>query len=50
MTGSDTTGYDIVDIETGEREDFLRQNGGEGEGKIGRFTICEKGFRKGGIS
>jgi nucleoside-triphosphatase THEP1 len=47
LTGSVTTGYDIADIETGLKEDFLRQNVGGGDGRIGRFTICDKGLSKG---
>jgi nucleoside-triphosphatase THEP1 len=47
MNGSHTTGYDIADIETGRRVEFLRQNGADGDGKRGRFTICEKGLSAG---
>jgi nucleoside-triphosphatase THEP1 len=47
MTDHRTTGYDLVNIETGEKEDFLRQNGECGEEKIGRFTICTKGLEMG---
>ncbi len=47
MTGSQTTGYDIVNIETGEREAFLRQNEDCGSEKIGRFFICPKGLDMG---
>jgi hypothetical protein len=39
MEGSSTTGYDIVNIETGERAAFLRQSGEEGKRRIGRFVI-----------
>jgi nucleoside-triphosphatase THEP1 len=42
-----TTGYDIVNIETGEKEAFLRTETSSGEGKIGRFTICDKGLKEG---
>jgi nucleoside-triphosphatase THEP1 len=47
MTGSQTTGYDIVNIETGEKEAFLRQNEACGSEKIGRFNICPKGLALG---
>jgi nucleoside-triphosphatase THEP1 len=47
MTGSVTTGYDIVDIETGLKADFLRQNGIAEEGMIGRFIICDRGLSRG---
>jgi nucleoside-triphosphatase THEP1 len=42
-----TIGYDLVNIETGEKEVFLRQNGECGEEKIGKFTICSKGLEEG---
>lgn len=47
MTGSLTTGYDIVNIETGKKEEFLRQNGEGGAGRIGRFTINANGLAEG---
>jgi nucleoside-triphosphatase THEP1 len=47
MTDSHTTGYDLVNIETGKREAFLRQNEECGSEKIGRFTICPKGLAMG---
>jgi nucleoside-triphosphatase THEP1 len=47
MTGSQTTGYDVVNIETGEKEAFLRQNEKSGSEKIGRFNICPKGLAMG---
>jgi nucleoside-triphosphatase THEP1 len=45
--GSVTTGYDIVNIETGQKEEFLRENGKSGIGTIGRFIICSKGLAEG---
>jgi nucleoside-triphosphatase THEP1 len=47
MDGSATIGYDLLNIETGEKTDFLRQNGECGDGTIGRFTICLKGLEEG---
>jgi len=47
MEGNITTGYNIVSIETGEKEDFLRQTGADPEERIGRFTICRKGLDEG---
>jgi len=47
MTGSLTTGYDLVNIETGEKKVFLRQNEECGSEKIGRFTICPEGLAMG---
>ena len=47
MDGSATIGYDLLNIETGEKVDFLRQNSEYGEGTIGRFTICLKGLEEG---
>lgn len=47
MTGSQTTGYDVVNIETGEKEAFLRQHEKSGSEKIGRFNICPKGLAMG---
>jgi nucleoside-triphosphatase THEP1 len=44
MTNSSTTGYDLVNIETGEKEAFLRQGEDCGSERIGRFTICSKGL------
>jgi nucleoside-triphosphatase THEP1 len=44
MKESVTTGYDIVDIVTGQREVFLRQNEEEWEEKIGKFSINSKGL------
>ena len=47
MTDAQTTGYDLVNIETGEKEAFLRQNEECGSETIGRFTICIKGITMG---
>jgi nucleoside-triphosphatase THEP1 len=47
MTGSLTTGYDLVNIETGEKKVFLRQNEECGSEKIGRFAICPEGLAMG---
>jgi len=47
ITNSQTTGYDLVNIETGIKEAFLRQNEECGSEKIGRFTICPKGLSMG---
>jgi nucleoside-triphosphatase THEP1 len=47
MTDSVTTGYDVVNIETGEKEIFLRQNEDCGYEKIGKFTISPKGLAMG---
>ena len=45
--GPITTGYDVVNIETGERKPFLRQNGGAGSERIGRFHVCSDGLEAG---
>jgi nucleoside-triphosphatase THEP1 len=47
MEGSDTTGYDIVDITTGKREVFLRENEISGKETIGKFYISPAGLEKG---
>jgi len=47
LTDSQTTGYDLINIETGEKEVFLRQDGECGSQKIGRFTICPEGISMG---
>jgi nucleoside-triphosphatase THEP1 len=47
MNNSQTTGYNLVNIETGEKEAFLRQNEECGSETIGRFTICPKGLAMG---
>ena len=47
MAGSKTTGYDIVDIATGKREIFLREDGNSGEETIGKFYIYSAGLETG---
>ena len=47
MTGSDTTGYDIIDISTGKRAVFLRENEKCGKETIGKFYICSGGLDTG---
>jgi nucleoside-triphosphatase THEP1 len=42
-----TTGYDLINIETDEKEAFLRQDEKCGPHKIGRFTICPEGLAMG---
>jgi nucleoside-triphosphatase THEP1 len=49
MTGSKTTGYDLVNIKTGEKETFLRQYEECGSEKIGKFNICPKGLAMGKV-
>jgi len=45
--GAITTGYDVVNIETGERKPFLRQNDEAGPERIGRFSVCSEGLETG---
>lgn len=40
MNGSHVTGYDLVNIRTGQREVLLRENGECGPSFIGRYSIC----------
>ncbi|MFP4025641.1 MAG: nucleoside-triphosphatase [Thiohalospira sp.] len=47
MQGNTTVGYDIIDINTNEREVFLRQNFAGKNTKIGRFNINLQGLQKG---
>jgi nucleoside-triphosphatase THEP1 len=47
LTDFQTTGYDVINIETGEKEAFLRQNEECGTERIGRFTICPRGLELG---
>jgi nucleoside-triphosphatase THEP1 len=47
MQGKTTVGYDIIDINTNEREAFLRQNYTKNNLKIGRFNIHLQGLQKG---
>jgi nucleoside-triphosphatase THEP1 len=44
---SKTTGYDIMDIVTGDRKKFLREKGDCSSGSIGRFGICREGLSAG---
>jgi nucleoside-triphosphatase THEP1 len=43
----DKTGYDIVNILTGDQVPFLRQNAGCGNERVGKFTICKNGLDEG---
>lgn len=47
MMNSQTTGYDLVNIETGESVILLRQDGKCGSERIGRYTICKGGIERG---
>jgi nucleoside-triphosphatase THEP1 len=47
MIDSQTIGYDLVNIETGEKKTFLRQDKECGTERIGRFTICPEGLTMG---
>lgn len=47
MQGKTTVGYDIIDINTNERESFLRQDYTGNNLKIGRFNINLQGLQKG---
>ena len=47
MSGSSTTGYDIVDLTTGKREIFLREDGNSGQETIGKFYIYPAGLKAG---
>ncbi len=47
MEGSETKGYDLVDIETGRREIFLRQDEEKWTEAIGRFKINPQGLEFG---
>jgi nucleoside-triphosphatase THEP1 len=47
MSGHQTTGYDVTDIQTGEKVVFLRQNEVVGSEKIGRFSIHPEGLAMG---
>ncbi|HUX96820.1 MAG TPA: nucleoside-triphosphatase [Bacteroidales bacterium] len=42
-----TRGYDIINIETGERTVFLRDDGICGTERIGRYLICQDGIDAG---
>ncbi|MGM0503406.1 MAG: nucleoside-triphosphatase [Bacteroidota bacterium] len=47
MQDKTTVGYDIIDINTNEREIFLRQRSLDNRLKIGRFNINLQGLQKG---
>ena len=47
MVNSQTTGYDLVNIETGESIIMLRQDEECGSERIGRYTICKGGMERG---
>jgi iron complex transport system ATP-binding protein len=47
IEGSETTGYDLMNIQTGNTLEFLRQAGAGQEGNIGRFMINESGLNDG---
>jgi nucleoside-triphosphatase THEP1 len=47
MENNKTIGYDIVVIETNEREIFLRLSGDDTLPKIGKFSIFPQGLQKG---
>jgi nucleoside-triphosphatase THEP1 len=44
---SGTAGYDLVNIETGERHEFLRKSDESGPERIGRFVIVPGSIEKG---
>lgn len=48
MKGEETTGYDLVNVETGERADILRSGDVPGaDARIGKFNINQAGFAYG---
>jgi len=47
MDGSKTTGYDILDIMSGNKKVFLRENEKCGDNTIGKFYICNEGLETG---
>jgi nucleoside-triphosphatase THEP1 len=47
MKGNNTTGYDLVDIETGRREILLRQDEERWTSKIGKYHINPEGLKFG---
>ena len=47
MTGTKTTGYDIINIETGARATFLREDPKCGHETIGKFHISSDGLAEG---
>jgi nucleoside-triphosphatase THEP1 len=44
---SGVIGYNLINIETGESENFLRLDEERGTEKIGRYTICPAGLKMG---
>ena len=47
MEGNETIGYDLVNIETGEKKEFLRLTDKNDFERIGRFSICPDGLKMG---
>lgn len=47
MNGTDTTGYDLKNIETGEMHDFLDTGNKPAAGTIGKFSILPEGLQFG---
>lgn len=47
MNGGHVTGYDLVNIKTGQREVLLRENGECGTASIGRYSICMAAVERG---
>ncbi len=47
MEEDKTTGYDIVDIKSGERKTFLRSTGQESFERIGNYFIYPEGIKRG---
>lgn len=45
--GPESGGYDIVNLETGERMAFMRKEDKYGNDRIGRFYICPEGLEGG---
>jgi nucleoside-triphosphatase THEP1 len=49
VSDSQTTGYDLIDIETNDTFVFLRRNENTGTEKIGKFRISQKGLETGTV-
>lgn len=47
MQGSETTGYNVTNIETGAGTNFLSTGKSHGSGTIGKFNLCEEGLHEG---
>lgn len=47
MENGNTSGYNVVDLSSGEHKCFLRLEGNTGQQKIGRYYIMEQGLRLG---